>query len=64
MSAEDITEYWWEGRDLHTIEAGEHFVYQNCTVTARFTPQDSPGIKVENLQFVGVIAQEEEPHGT
>lgn len=54
-----MTEYWWEGNDLHTIEDGKHFVYQNCVITGRtMEVVEGPGIKIEPMTFVGTVVEE------
>lgn len=57
--ADEITEYWWEGNDLHTIESGQHFVYTNCVITGRtMEVSDTPGVKIEPMTFVGTVVSD------
>jgi hypothetical protein len=28
----NVTNYWWEEGDFHTVEDGQHFVYTDATI--------------------------------
>lgn len=49
-----VERMWWEGTELHTIEDGEHFIYENATITAsHIEVEDQDVLITTKVKFVG-----------